>query len=75
MVDLVRVIVPEEIRVDRAAKRYLGNEQGGKLEQLLDLNPGLAAEGGWVPAGYRLLVPAPADEPELVVQPSINPWE
>ncbi len=75
MAGVIRVTVPEEIRLDRAAKRYCGTEQDGMVERLLALNPGLAAQGGWVPAGTALVVPAPADAGALAVVPSINPWE
>ncbi|MCJ2054267.1 tail protein X [Methylobacterium sp. J-070] len=69
----IRRTVPEEIRLDRAAKRYLGTEQGGSVEAILALNPGLAAEGGWVPAGYELVLPVP-DPDAVPVLPSIDPW-
>lgn len=69
-----RRIVPEEIRLDRAAKRYLDTEQDGNVEAILALNPGLAALGGWVPAGYDLVLPVP-DPDALPILPSINPWE
>jgi len=66
---------PEEVRLDRAAKRLLGTEQNGNVETLLALNPGLASHGGWVPEGYALVVPVPEAEAQTPILPSINPWE
>ncbi|MGC5778838.1 tail protein X [Methylobacterium sp. NFXW15] len=75
MGETVTVAVPEEIRLDRAAKRWCGTEQEGNVNRLLALNPGLATLGGFVPEGFRLRVPRPAPEDRLRVQLSINPWE
>lgn len=74
MAATVRRVVLEEIRLDRAAKRYLGTERKGNVETILALNPGLAAHGGWVPEGYDLVLPV-LDPEAAPVLTSINPWE
>jgi phage tail protein X len=70
----VVVVVSEEMRVDLAAQRYLGTERNGAVEALLTLNPGLASCGGFVPEGFRLVVP-PRDEAGPKLVRSVNPWE
>lgn len=43
--------------LDAIVARHYGDTQGGKVETVLDSNPGLAARGPVYPAGIRIILP------------------
>ena len=71
--DHPRVSIPEEERLDVLARRLYGSERGGTVEALLAANPGLAAEGPFVPAGRTVAVPRRDPAPRIL--PVVNPWD
>lgn len=56
----MRVTAMQGDTVDAIAWRFFGRT-GGLVEQILDLNPGLAALGAILPEGTTITVPDPAD--------------
>ncbi len=66
-------IEADDARIDRIAKELYGTEQDGTMEALLDANPGLAANGPFVPRDTILNVPEkPAPPPAA---DDTRPWE
>ncbi len=46
-------------RIDRIAKALYGSEQGGTVELLWSVNPGLAEQGAFIASGTVIAVPNP----------------
>jgi phage tail protein X len=68
-----RVRAVAALRLDILAKQLAGTERAGRIEALLDANPGLARGGPYV--GEGTIVTAPARAATDVTPGVVNPWE
>ncbi|EAU40141.1 hypothetical protein FP2506_11312 [Fulvimarina pelagi HTCC2506] len=69
------MIMIEDIRIDRLAKRVYGTERGGTVEAILDANVGLAAlifPTGVIPAGADVVLPEVVERAAPAVT---RPWD
>lgn len=69
MSDIERIVVRGEgITLPLLVWRRFRKPMPGTVERALDINPGLAAKGAYLPVGTEVLMPVPV-QPETVSEP------
>lgn len=75
MSDLIEPVIVEGegLTVSLLVWRKFRRPMPGLAERILDLNPGLADLGAFIPVGTEVLVPIPTPRPAKVVEP-VTVW-
>lgn len=77
MSEIVEVITirGDEISVDKLCARRWRQYLPGYVERVLDINPGLAAFGPFLPIGTKVMLPQPSTQEKQGAVQVLRLWE